>query len=86
VVTAAELNLEDVHGDLATGIPDLKVGLDVHSLIDQMLAGAAFLYGSVRLVRAPSAAMAMRLFAFSITYVTLLFGALTVDVIVRHGL
>jgi len=28
----------------------------------------------------------MRLFAFSISYVTLLFGALTVDVLVRHGL
>ena len=54
--------------------------------VTALLAGAAFLYGSVRLVRAPSAAMAMRLFAFSITYVTLLFGALTVDVIVRHGL
>ncbi len=50
------------------------------------VAGAMFLYGSVRLVRAPSAAMAMRLFGFSITYVTLLFGALSVDVIVRHGL
>jgi len=50
------------------------------------VAGAGFLYGARQLVKNPSSAMAMRLFAFSITYVTLLFGALTVDVLVRHGL
>jgi protoheme IX farnesyltransferase len=27
----------------------------------------------------------MRVFGFSITYVTVLFGAMTLDVLVRHG-
>jgi len=48
-------------------------------------AGALFLWGAVDLARRPSLSRSMRLFAFSITYVTLLFGALTVDVLVRHG-
>ncbi len=54
--------------------------------VTAVVAGAAFLAGGVRLQQAPSAAGAMRLFGFSISYVTLLFGALTVDVLVRHGL
>ena len=33
----------------------------------------------------PTAANSMRLFGFSITYVTVLFGAMTVDVLVRNG-
>ena len=54
--------------------------------VTAVVAGAAFLLGAVRLQRQPTAAGAMRLFAYSITYVTLLFGAVTVDVLVRHGL
>ncbi len=50
------------------------------------VAGAGFLGGAIHLARHPSAAGAMRLFGFSITYVTLVFGALTADVLVRHGL
>jgi protoheme IX farnesyltransferase len=34
-------------------------------------------------VRNPTPQRSMRLFGFSITYVTLLFGALTLDVLVR---
>jgi protoheme IX farnesyltransferase len=47
--------------------------------------GAVFLGGTIALGRAPTAANSMRLFGFSITYVTLLFGAMTLDVLVRHG-
>lgn len=48
-------------------------------------AGGVFLGGTVRLAGDPSAARAMRVFAYSITYVTVLFAAVMVDVFVRHG-
>jgi protoheme IX farnesyltransferase len=41
-----------------------------------------FTAGCVDLVRHPNAKRAMRVFGFSITYVTLLFGALAVDILV----
>lgn len=49
------------------------------------VAGVLFLAGAIDLGRRPTVQRSMRLFAFSITYVTLLFGALTADVLVRHG-
>lgn len=54
--------------------------------ITAAVAGAVFLWGAVDLGRHPSLPRSMRLFAFSITYITLLFGSLTVDVLVRFGL
>jgi protoheme IX farnesyltransferase len=45
--------------------------------------GALFLGGTIALGRAPSASASMRLFSFSITYLSVLFVALTVDVLVR---
>lgn len=53
--------------------------------ISAAVLGALFLWGTIDLGRNPTASRAMRLFGFSISYVTLLFGALTVDVLVRHG-
>lgn len=53
--------------------------------ITAAVVGIAFIVGAVDLARRPSLQRSMRLFAFSITYVTLLFGAITVDVLVRHG-
>jgi protoheme IX farnesyltransferase len=50
-----------------------------------VVAGGAFLADTLGLARTPTAARAMRVFAFSISYVTLLFGAMAVDVLVRHG-
>ena len=44
--------------------------------------GAAFLAGTIALGRNDSSAAAMRLFSFSISYISLLFMALTVDVFV----
>ena len=45
--------------------------------------GALFLGGTIALGRAPTAARSMKLFSFSITYLSVLFVALTVDVLVR---
>ena len=50
-----------------------------------VVLGALFLWGTVDLGRNPTPQRSMRVFGYSITYVTLLFGALTVDVLVRHG-
>jgi len=47
--------------------------------------GAAFLAGTMDLARRPTEARSMRLFGFSITYVSLLFLAITLDVLVRYG-
>jgi protoheme IX farnesyltransferase len=47
--------------------------------------GAMFLGGTIALGRNPTPAASTRLFGFSITYVTVLFGAMTVDVLVRYG-
>ncbi len=47
--------------------------------------GAAFIAATVDLGRRPTPQRSMRVFAFSITYVTLLFAALMVDVLVRFG-
>ena len=54
--------------------------------VSAAVLGAAFIAGTVALGRAPTPAASMRLFTFSITYVTLLFAAITVDVLVRHGI
>ena len=45
--------------------------------------GALFLGGTAALGRNPTPARSMRVFGFSITYVTLLFAAMTIDVLVR---
>jgi protoheme IX farnesyltransferase len=54
-------------------------------LVAAVASGAGFLWGTIALARRPTASGSMRLFAFSITYVTVLFGALMVDDLVRHG-
>jgi heme o synthase len=54
--------------------------------VTAVVAGAGFLWGTVDLGRRPSPQRSMRVFAYSITYVSVLFAALTVDVLVRYGL
>lgn len=46
-----------------------------------VLLGAGFIGATVALTKHPSPAGSMKVFAYSITYVTLLFGALTADVL-----
>jgi len=47
--------------------------------------GGLFISGMLALSRNPDPQKAMRLFGYSISYVTLLFGIMTLDVLVRHG-
>lgn len=51
-----------------------------------LVLGAVFLGLAIRVWRRPEPALAMRLFGWSITYVTLLFAAMAVDEVVRHGI
>jgi protoheme IX farnesyltransferase len=50
-----------------------------------VVLGAIFLWLAVQLWQTESPKVAMRLFTFSITYITLLFGAMAVDQLVRWG-
>jgi protoheme IX farnesyltransferase len=47
--------------------------------------GAVFVWFGLRLLQDSSPKVAMRLFGWSITYITLLFGAMAVDQLVRSG-
>lgn len=51
-------------------------------VVGAIASGLVFLAATVDLARRPSPARSMRVFALSITYVTVLFGALTLDVLV----
>lgn len=53
--------------------------------VSALVLGAIFLAGTVALGKNPTAAASMRLFGYSITYVTLLFGAMSLDVFVEYG-
>jgi heme o synthase len=53
--------------------------------IAAVVSGAGFLWGTIDLGRRPSPQRSMRVFAYSITYVSVLFAAITVDVLVRLG-
>lgn len=50
--------------------------------ITALVFGVAFVIGTVRLGADPTTAKSMRLFSFSITYVTVLFVAMTADVLI----
>jgi protoheme IX farnesyltransferase len=53
--------------------------------VSAVVLGGAFTWLSLIVLRTESPKAAIRLFTFSITYVTLLFGAMAADVLVRHG-
>ncbi|HRE00065.1 MAG TPA: heme o synthase, partial [Ilumatobacteraceae bacterium] len=50
--------------------------------IGAAVSGGLFILGTVALLRRPDPKAAMRLFGYSITYVTLLFGVITLDVLI----
>jgi protoheme IX farnesyltransferase len=52
-------------------------------LVAAVVLGVGFLAATIGLARHPSSAASMKVFTYSITYVTLLFAALTIDVLVR---
>lgn len=53
--------------------------------VSAVVLGGVFLGGTIALGRHPTEASSMRLFGFSITYVTLLFLAMSLDVFVEYG-
>ena len=61
-------------------------GLGLIYGLSAVVLGAVFTGLAVALLRDPTTARAMRLFTFSITWVTLLFAAMALDVLVRSGL
>ncbi len=50
-----------------------------------LVLGAVFTWFAARLLRDPTPKVAMRVFTWSITYITLLFGAIAVDQLLRSG-
>ncbi len=54
-------------------------------LISAVVLGAVFLYFAIDVLRTQATASAMRMFSYSITYITLLFAAMAVDQVVRTG-
>lgn len=58
-------------------------GMGVLYLGAAIVLGALFTWYAVELLRAPSAERAMRLFTWSITYISLLFGAMALDQLLR---
>ncbi len=54
-------------------------------MVAAIVLGCLFLFGTIELGRNPTPQRSMRVFGYSITYVTLLFAAMTIDVLVRHG-
>ncbi|MCY4273323.1 MAG: heme o synthase [bacterium] len=60
-------------------------GMGLVYLVSAAVLGAVFLFYAVQVLRTQAAASAMRLFSYSITYITLLFAAMAVDQVVRTG-
>ncbi|MFM7537126.1 MAG: heme o synthase [Acidimicrobiales bacterium] len=54
--------------------------------VSASVLGAAFTWGCIDLHRNPTVKRSMRLFAFSITYVSLLFCAMAIDTVAVHGI
>jgi protoheme IX farnesyltransferase len=61
-------------------------GMGAVYLVAAVGLGGVFTYFSVRLLRDASPQVAMRLFGWSISYITLLFGAMAADQLIRSGL
>ncbi len=61
-------------------------GMGAIYVASALVLGAVFTWLTVRLMRDNSAQVAMRVFTWSITYITLLFVAIAVDQLVRSGL
>ena len=60
-------------------------GLGAIYFVSALVLGGVFLYFAVDVLRTEDSVKAMRLFGYSITYVTLLFSSMVVDELVRSG-
>ena len=58
-------------------------GMGALYIVAAVVLGAIFTLMAVQLLRTEDAGKAMRLFGFSITYITLLFAAMAVDALIR---
>ena len=58
-------------------------GMGALYLVAALLLGGWYLILALRLLRSPSPELAMRMFTWSITYITLLFGVMAVDQLIR---
>jgi len=54
--------------------------------VTAVIAGALFLWSTANLGKNPTPQRSMRVFGFSITYVTLLFAAMTIDILARSAI
>jgi heme o synthase len=61
-------------------------GMGAIYVVAALATGAMFTFQTVRLLFEPTPARAMRVFGWSITYVSLLFGAMALDQLVRTGI
>jgi protoheme IX farnesyltransferase len=60
-------------------------GMGAVYIVAAVVLGAVFTWYAVRLLRDSTPQVAMRMFTWSISYITLLFGAMAVDQLVRSG-
>jgi heme o synthase len=60
-------------------------GMGLLYILAALVLGAVFTAYAIRLVRNTTKVMAMRVFTWSITYITLLFGAMALDQLLRSG-
>jgi len=60
-------------------------GLGLLYVAAAVVLGAVFTYFAVEVLRTESPKVAMRMFTFSITYLTVLFAVMALDVVVRYG-
>jgi protoheme IX farnesyltransferase len=60
-------------------------GMGALYLGSAIVLGGVFTWLAVKLLRDPSTQLAMKVFTYSITYITLLFGAMALDVLVRNA-
>jgi protoheme IX farnesyltransferase len=61
-------------------------GMGALYLAAALVLGAIFTWLAIGVIRQPTPAKAMRLFGYSITYITVLFGAMAADALLRNGL
>jgi protoheme IX farnesyltransferase len=61
-------------------------GMGALYLASALVLGAIFTWFAIDVIRHPDSARAMRLFGYSITYLTVLFAAMAADELVRSGL
>ncbi len=60
-------------------------GMGALYLVVAVVAGGALTWAAIRVLRCPDERQAMRMFTFSITYVTILFAAMAADQVIRTG-